>query len=98
MSEERYVTVIDRVLVSGHISVSQLESYLRRCCWTPRSAIGHTGQPATYWSRTGDRHETLICTWPEMTAGCMAVVVESVARQLHRQPSEVLAEIAKEQS
>ncbi|MGK3981354.1 hypothetical protein WMF38_57685 [Sorangium sp. So ce118] len=96
MSDQRDVTVVDHVRVTGRISLRQLEAYLDRRGWKPQSALGHLNQPATFWSRSGDRHETRICTWPEMTAENIALEVEAIARELHRQPSDVLAEIAKE--
>lgn len=85
------VTVYDRVPTTAEISVAQVESYLRRTGW-----------------RLDDEGDDFACEWSLEVPGCHVVYtgegvadslwvqIEIVARAESRQPSAVLADIAKE--
>jgi hypothetical protein len=98
MSEQHKVTVYDRVAVTASVSVKQLESFLRRHGWKPRGVRGYMWQPATHWLRTDDPNEIRIETREAMGADHFSIEVEAIASRLRRQPSAVLADIAKEQA
>jgi hypothetical protein len=98
MSEQREVTVYDRVEAKALVSAKQIDRYLERTGWT-RVTDG-SGTVAAWW-KNGEQPVTYVEVplmesrrdWARRAAEC----VDDVASHENRQPSAVLSDIAKEQ-
>ncbi len=100
MSEQHEVTVYDRVATTARVTAKQIDRYLERTGWD-RVTDG-SGDVAAWW-KDGGRHELSAYAevplresfrdWAQRAAECF----DAIASHEQRQPSAVLADIAKEQ-
>lgn len=93
MSDQHEVTVYDRVPAKAAISREQIQSYMSRTGWKLRWTDPSDPLSSFGWDHAD--HGTLTTSkarrhWPED--------IENVAEAEERQPSAVLADIAKEQA
>lgn len=92
MTTKHDVTVYDRVpataTATAAVSVEQVERYLRRTGWSARWS--DEKYRLTHWDNGDDR------VWTEPSAERVSRAICAVAATEGRQPSEVLADIAKE--
>lgn len=98
MSEQREVTVYDRVPATARVTAKQIDRYLERTGWD-RVTDG-SGSVAAWWKDEGKPIpyvEVPMMTswrdWSQRAAECVAAIAEHE----NRQPSAVLADIAKEE-
>lgn len=93
-NEQHEVTVYDRVPSTALLSVEQVENYLRRSGWTQECTRDDDKYKPSYWSRPGCSPLVQVSerSWPH--AGPNEVSV--IAAHEQRQPSAVLADIARE--
>lgn len=90
MSEQKHeVTVYDRVPATASVSVAQVEAYLRRTGWTVWWS--DEVRDLYHWRLNDDRMWTTK-EQPER----ISETISTVAHFEHRQPSAVLADIARE--
>lgn len=82
------VTVYDRVPATALVSWSQLEAYLRRTGW--RIRWSDDARDLVHWER-GDAR-----VWTDHDSIRIAERVTDIAAAENRQPSAVLADIARE--
>ncbi|WP_437309950.1 hypothetical protein [Sorangium sp. So ce388] len=90
MSEQHEVTVYDRVPATARVSWLKIEAYLRRTGWIVR--WGDEARDLTHWGLGEHR------VWTDHDSDRMAERVADIAAAEQRQPSAVLADIAKEES
>jgi hypothetical protein len=101
MTDKHEVTVYDRVPATARVSAAQVEDFLYRTGWNHKDSLvfavcGSGLDPLTAWAHPKDGRGDPIYTSRQMSACDIAVVIECVAMSLDRQPSAVLADIAKE--
>ena len=96
MSNEKHeVTVYDRVPTTVRVSVGQAERYLERTGWTKRREL--LDRWSEWWSAGEEYVLDLpprddIAEWRHSARNC----IERLAEHEKRQPSAVLADIARE--
>jgi hypothetical protein len=94
-SAKHEVTVYDRVPSTAAVSVAQIEAYLRRTGWSLRRKL--VDDWAEWWSCNDERYLDVppreeFRNWVRHAKDC----IERLAEHERRQPSAVLADIARE--
>lgn len=94
MSDTKHdVTVYDRIPATAQVSVAQVEAYLRRAGWTMRRE--HVDHWSEWWDRAGDESVD-VPPASEFRPRTAQRLIERIAECERRQPSAVIADIARE--